>query len=451
MALIRTTAGLLFRDQFDRADGAPGSDWTVIDGTWEIVSGRLRSSGTVSGFYRIRLSDDALAARNLMYVQCAARRFTDSDRPALLGRLDHTTGGAGSHYSIDFVVAWWYSNNKISHLYKTVAGTTTELQWVFQTQNTNTDYVLGLLCRDSDQRGYFEGAPKQTGSDTALNSMTGRAGLQHQKIGTASTGAEFSDFIVCSDNRIICTGLPTGWKLRVGALTATESSGTATLDLAGTILPAATVNVLDDSDVQQDTLSPADGVWGGDEYVYATMATASLDAAVLATLTKTASLDANTALGRHVSLDTAVQKTLTKTADLDAAAQKTLTKTADLDARAVNKYTLTADFDVGVFATLTKTADLDSAVQKTLSKTADFDTAAAIIATKTADLNAAVLKNLTRTADFDAPVLKTFTLAGDLDAAAQKTFRPTLGCDAMVVLDTGFLIHMRRRRLNAWF
>jgi hypothetical protein len=43
-ALARLTAGLLFSDDFNRADGAPGGNWSNVSGTWVISSNALTDS-----------------------------------------------------------------------------------------------------------------------------------------------------------------------------------------------------------------------------------------------------------------------------------------------------------------------------------------------------------------------------------------------------------------------
>ena len=80
---------------------------------------------------------------------------------------------------------------------------------------------------------------------------------------------------------ITCTGLPAGYKLRVGTITATASSGTATVDYSAVSFPVTSVEVLNASNVVVDTITPADGVWGGDACSYQSLIAVSIGAPVV--------------------------------------------------------------------------------------------------------------------------------------------------------------------------
>lgn len=106
----------------------------------------------------------------------------------------------------------------------------------------------------------------------------------------ASTYIELDDLSLMSSWNITCSGLPTGWKFRVrnsGATvqgTATESGGTATVDMSGKCLfPYYDVQVLNASDEVQATLVQSGGVFGGDSYTYSPTTTGQIDAYVIDT------------------------------------------------------------------------------------------------------------------------------------------------------------------------
>lgn len=90
--------------------------------------------------------------------------------------------------------------------------------------------------------------------------------------GSASgDGAYFDNIVICNDYRITCTGVPTGYQLRIGGnntYKATASSGTATVDCSGMSFPQSLVEILDASNNVVKTLALANDVWGGDAYAY---------------------------------------------------------------------------------------------------------------------------------------------------------------------------------------
>jgi hypothetical protein len=111
-------------------------------------------------------------------------------------------------------------------------------------------------------------------SDTA-HTGTGYGGFT----GYGESGLQSDDLDVRTSHLIICSGLPTGYYLKVSDGTTTakavESSGTATVDAGAVLFPLATVGVYDgDPDsggtlvVELDTGDYAD-MGGGDAFVYA--------------------------------------------------------------------------------------------------------------------------------------------------------------------------------------
>lgn len=86
--------------------------------------------------------------------------------------------------------------------------------------------------------------------------------------GSNTVDTDFDEFFVCGRN-IAVTGLPSGWKVQVDSRAAVvESGGSVEIDVDAWALPATTIKILDDSDVEQDSLTPSGGIWGGDEYSF---------------------------------------------------------------------------------------------------------------------------------------------------------------------------------------
>lgn len=105
-------------------------------------------------------------------------------------------------------------------------------------------------------------------TDAALNAVTGRAGVSTGWNTSTSDYHEFDDFAVYTRNTVTMTGLPSGYKLRVGTRAAAESGGAATVDLLEDLCPRANIEVLNANDVVIARLTPSPGVWGGDNYSY---------------------------------------------------------------------------------------------------------------------------------------------------------------------------------------
>jgi hypothetical protein len=68
---------------------------------------------------------------------------------------------------------------------------------------------------------------------------------------------------------VASSGLPAGFKLRVAGIVSTAAAGagdTVSVDLLGTRLPVARLEILDASNTLVKTYTPSNGVWGGDYY-----------------------------------------------------------------------------------------------------------------------------------------------------------------------------------------
>jgi hypothetical protein len=140
-----------------------------------------------------------------------------------------------------------------------------------QPRAKTTDYWLSLFADGTDYYGYDF-------LDDAVLSATcvvaaGGAGFIYQLQASDTLSDLVKRFYACSDRYLVVTDLPTGWKAKVrnnagGTLAeATESSGEASVDMLK-VKPteAHDLVVTDGGDVVQATVTPGDGLWGGDEY-----------------------------------------------------------------------------------------------------------------------------------------------------------------------------------------
>lgn len=81
---------------------------------------------------------------------------------------------------------------------------------------------------------------------------------------------EYDDWRIYSKNAVTCSGLPAGYKFRVGGVVATEAGGMATVDCSHVTFPVSVVEVLDGSGSVVDSLTLVNDIWGGDTYNYST-------------------------------------------------------------------------------------------------------------------------------------------------------------------------------------
>lgn len=75
----------------------------------------------------------------------------------------------------------------------------------------------------------------------------------------------YDNFCVYRDTVVTVNGLGSGQKIRLGTETAVEVGGTAELDYTK-LFPVTSLEILDSFDNVVDTITPSDGVWGGDVY-----------------------------------------------------------------------------------------------------------------------------------------------------------------------------------------
>jgi len=114
--------------------------------------------------------------------------------------------------------------------------------------------ALGDLSGDFGDSilGYLDGAPR-IGTRLGVRALT--------------TGGKADEWFVCGRN-VVVSGLPVGWKAQIDARSAVvETDGVVTFNVDAWALPAGTLKVLDGGDVLRDQVAPAGGVWGGDTYL----------------------------------------------------------------------------------------------------------------------------------------------------------------------------------------
>jgi hypothetical protein len=199
-----------------------------------------------------------------MVVQARMRRVGTARTtfPGIQARHDAVGGSA---------FRWVLTNSADAtqdEFHRALTGVNTVLNTSPSYNSNNVWQQFKLAVKDSQQQGWKDGVLSVNLTDAALNAVTGRAGLSTGWYTSTSDYHEFDDFAVYKRNAVTMSGLPAGYKLRVGTRTAVGSGGAATVDLLEDLCPRANIEVLDASGLVIARLTPSGGVWGGDTYTY---------------------------------------------------------------------------------------------------------------------------------------------------------------------------------------
>jgi hypothetical protein len=266
MTLItRTTDGLVFRDDFNRADSATvGNGWTEITpANAEILSNQLKFSGACNVHRNTpAMPDDLIIQANV--------NLNGTQVNVITARWDI---GAIDLYNLEIHTGNW-------NLRKYIAGViilddsfsqTLSAAWYghrMVLEVDGSDLLLRLLATaalagSTDLNDDFV----LKASLTDVSPISNGAPSNSYQIGQSGSGSGIMDeFILCGRN-IGVTGLPTGWKVQIDSRTAVvESGGSVDINVDTWALPATTIKVLDGADVEQGTLTPSGGIFGGDIY-----------------------------------------------------------------------------------------------------------------------------------------------------------------------------------------
>lgn len=260
--VFTVTTGLLFRDDFTRADGALGADWIVESGASVVSGNRLKHTGTRNALNRARLAG-VFTPRKDMVVQALVQR---DDLRSFLA-LDVRNDGTNFYYA---QVAASDAGSGQANL----------LQWnritgaanVNVANGANVAPVAGVAQRltaaiaGNVQRVWCDGINLLAAADaTAGNNVNGVAGFQSfgQPLGLANPIGWIDEWCVYTSTVLTFTGLPLGYKARAGGVTSAAADGVnpLTLDVLGAVMPLALVEILNGAGVV--VASTAIGVYGG--------------------------------------------------------------------------------------------------------------------------------------------------------------------------------------------
>ena len=135
--------------------------------------------------------------------------------------------------------------------------------------NTDTWYKIKFSLNGTNLKGKIWDKSLAEPGAWSLENTDSYLSSGHWRFSTWSDIMNLGQFSIYTSTVIISTGLPAGYKLRVGTAVATEDgTGTATVDCSHISFPQSTVEVLDGSDTIVDTFTATNDIWGGDVYEY---------------------------------------------------------------------------------------------------------------------------------------------------------------------------------------
>jgi hypothetical protein len=264
VSVTRTSTGLVGSDDFNRA--APGANWTIENGALSIVANRLRPDGADG---RGRFT--GIADRNELVLQALTNLKGNFLHPggSVAGGITARHRATGDFYYVQCQAVLTSFVNSLN-LFKRIGGGFTLLANAAMHAESDEDFTIKLHVKDNSQRAWVidaTGVHSAAAADAALNGLAGSVGYRRdQGPDPSDKHTDFDNYIICANNSVIMTGLPAGYKLRVGTRVAVEVGGTATVDVQEDVFPRVKVEVLTAADVPVDELAPVDGVWGGDSY-----------------------------------------------------------------------------------------------------------------------------------------------------------------------------------------
>jgi hypothetical protein len=250
--LNRIDEGLLLRDQFNRADGAPGASYDSAAGAWSVTGNKLRYE---AGTPLIRVAGLDVADVVVQAVRPWGNLFDYGG-----WRLRHAAGG-GSYIMFDMgtdsgqlrcrIYRWTGAAFVVIAVSAAINHLTYPGAWLRKT------VLVGTMAYF-----YLDGVLVCSGAVPAASAV---AGANEVWLGGSTNVANtFDDLVIASANTQEVGELPAGWKARAAGVTAVESGGTAIIDTAGASFPLAVVEVLDGADVVRHTF--AGDAWGGDVF-----------------------------------------------------------------------------------------------------------------------------------------------------------------------------------------
>lgn len=274
-AVTRTQAGLLFSDSFTRADGAVGADWVVESGTWSIASNKLRGVAVNNATAVIRLATAAMAYRKEMHVQYRATKTTSNKNflQAFLRR--NLAGTQGYMQTVAPPDAGTGPDEEQLYLFNASVYTLVgRLAGGAYQVNAEARFAVSVVGSGAPVTiaSWIGGIlPLSMSDSTVALDAAGTLGflLFGQPGGDPSTNIDINDVAICTSRLVTVSGMRLGWKVRIGTIVSAAADGTGivVVDLAGSDLPQASLEILDATSALVYTHTQSGGTYGGDAYV----------------------------------------------------------------------------------------------------------------------------------------------------------------------------------------
>lgn len=269
--IARSTSGLLFRDDFDRADGAVGSNWTVDvagGGTWSISNGKLRADTVAAQSQVLKLVP--VADRLDWHVQWyVAKSVPQNYLTAQLRR--YLPNGPGN-----FATSRWHQFDNSSftdgtdpnkaRLYRIRDGAITRIAAGATNVNTQDQVYRCVASRvGTEAKMWVDGTLEINQVDANNVEAGGFAWNANGQGGAAVILVE--QFIACAARNVQVSGLQLGQKAKIGTSTSAGADGTGIVqvDIGGQLLPCPQLQILSPVDAVLATMT--DSIYGGDAYV----------------------------------------------------------------------------------------------------------------------------------------------------------------------------------------
>lgn len=253
--LVEVSSGFLGEDDFERANGALGTNWRQDTGPSFLISGGIAEMTNVSALKLAWIS--GLPAHNGNVVETELRWDLS-----------------------EFGIAARFQETPRRGLFLTKIGSDVYLYSTLPTAFQNTVPVASfpaaaatgyrkvkLEATNTSRRGWIDGVQLFTTAnvnDPAPNAVgTVAIGTRSPNPGTVGRWKYVKYY---KSNFITVTGVPAGYSIRVGAKIAAGGGGTISLDLAEQSSPQTKIELLNAAGHALFSLSPVGGVWGGGVY-----------------------------------------------------------------------------------------------------------------------------------------------------------------------------------------
>jgi hypothetical protein len=260
VGLTRTATGLLFRDDFNRANSVlPGvaTNWerfggATADADWNIVGNEVQMN--LVGSPQTDMTAKPSTWNGDLVVQSTWRRSPGNGRSGL-GMCAPDGQTANILILRDPSNGW-----EMWHHPRAGGFTLAATSGAFLTDGS----TLKLFRRTAPGRIMAWSAGNlifDLANATTLLTESLRGAMTH-----CLNSVAYDNFVCCKGNKITCIGMEPGTKLRCGGIDAVEVAGTATIDFGNATFPLPNAQIVSAANVVLDTLTVE--VFGGDTFAW---------------------------------------------------------------------------------------------------------------------------------------------------------------------------------------